>query len=41
MAVSARKMMSNEARIIKLYESSLEEYLKSYIILRISIEKRA
>lgn len=34
MAVSARKMMSNEAKIIKLYESSLEEYLKSYIISR-------
>ena len=32
MAVSARKMMSNEAKIVKLYESSLEEYLKSYII---------
>lgn len=32
MAVSIKKMMSNDSRIIKLYESSLEEYLKSYII---------
>lgn len=34
MAVSVKKLMSNEAKIIKLYESSLEEYLKSYIISR-------
>ena len=34
MAVSVKKLMSNEAKIIKLYESSLEEYLKTYIISR-------